>query len=300
MATQHRVSTSPGRQLPSRTNLSRQLPVVAATTSIPVARRAALLAASCLLLTAGACADEQEIDLATCGEPEVYRIDRVELPRSSAQVRELGLDLDRDDRAVPDNQLGMLIGVLDAALHFNAGEATSDRLAGEVAWDLAVRACGDREVVSLGRPESLDEVQLVGAGGAGVLSARGAGGEVPLSLLFDPEAVVADPGWLPGMAAAIELVREADGTGISARFGIALDADAVFEAFVPPVARFLETHEIEDPVVMQHLDRNRDGSITAEELRASTVVRSLLAPDLRIDGAPALSFGLGLSGARKP
>jgi hypothetical protein len=184
-------------------------------------------------------------------------------------------------------------------LQLDAGAAANDRLAGEVSWDLALRTCGDRAVISLGRAESLDEIQLVGGAGPGMLSAHGAGGELPLSLMFDPDTAVADPGWLPGVAAAIELERSADGARLSAKLGIALDNAAVFDALVPPVARFFEAHGVGEPVVMQHLDRDHDGRITEEELRASTIVQSLLAPDLRVDGAPAISLGLGLSGARR-
>jgi hypothetical protein len=187
------------------------------------------------------------------------------------------------------------LGPLDVAA------VMSDRLAGEVEWRLAVRACGDRVAVSLGRAGRLDEVQLVGpAAGAGTLEARGAGGELPLSLMFDPAAAVAEPGWLPGALAAIALDRSADGARFSAKLGIALDDAAAFEAVVPPLARFFDEHLEEGSYLATHFDRDGDGRITEQELRGSALFRSLFAPDLHVDGAPALSLGFGLSGVREP
>ena len=253
-----------------------------------------------MLVFAGACAaDEPGVDLTSCEAPELYRIDRVELPRNHDEARRLGLDLDRDDNAVVDNQLGLVISTLDTQFGpFDLGAVASGRLAAEVPWSLALRTCGDRVVVSLGRAEALDEVQLVGDAGPGALAARGTGGELPLSLMFDPDAAVADPGWLSGVAMAIELERSADGARLSARLGVALDDTAVFDTVVPPVARFLDAHRVEQASAVEHLDRDDDGRVTEQEVRASTVLRSLLAPDLRLDAAPALSFGVGLSGVR--
>ncbi|HWU90817.1 MAG TPA: hypothetical protein VN253_26305, partial [Kofleriaceae bacterium] len=126
------------------------------------------------------------------------------------------------------------------------------------------------------------------------------GGELPLSLMFDPDAAVPDPGWLPGVAAAIELERSADGARITAKLGVALDAAAVFDVVVPPLARFFDAHWDEQLYVVEHLDSDHDGRISEPEVRASTVLRSLLAPDLQLGGTSVLSLGVGLSGARVP
>jgi hypothetical protein len=292
MPSQALVLPSRARQIPSRFNLPRQ------------AAGTALFAASCALAAlalAGCATEEPELDLAACGAPEVYRIDRIELPRDNASARALGLDLDREAPAAVDNQLGMVSSMLHGQLGpIDMAAVMSERLAGEVEWKLAVRPCGDRVAVSLGRADRLDEVQLVGSAGTGTVAARGAGGELPLSLMFDPDAAIADPGWLPGALAAIELDRSADGARLTAKLGLALDDAAALEASVPPLARFFDAHLPAGSYLATHFDRDRDGRITEQELRDSTLFRSLFMPDLLLDGAPAVSLGVGLSGERAP
>jgi hypothetical protein len=293
MAAQPLVRSSAARQLPSRFNLARQI-----TGGAGFAASCALLAAIAL---SGCAADgdgEAALDLAVCAAPDIYRIDRVELPRDNDGARSLGLDLDGDGAS--DNVLGQVAGTLDDQLGpLDMAAVMSDRLAGEVEWKLAVRSCGDRVAVSLGRGDRLDEVQLVGPA-AGTGPARGAGGELPLSLMFDPGAQVADPGWVAGATGAIELDRAADGARFSARLGLAFDGEAAFEAIVPPLARFLDAHLAGGSYLIAYLDRNGDGRITEQELRDSPGVRALFAPDLRVDGAPQISLGVGLSGVRAP
>ncbi len=303
MATQPLVPVSTARQVPSRFNLRRQ---IAGTTGL-AASCAALAAAAAAL---GGCAgDEPDLDLAACDAPEVYRIERAVLPRDNSEALALGLDLDREDAASSDNQLGLVLSTLDAQFQpLDVAAVMNDRLAGEVDWKLATRACGDRFAVSLGRGDRLDEwlddVQLVGPAASGTdsrtIAARGAGGELPLSLMFDPAGAVADPGWLPGVLGAIEFGRSADGARLTGKLGVALDDVAAFEAIVPPLARFFDAHLEDGSLLITHFDQDRDGRITEAELRASPLFHSLLAPDLRIDGAPALSLGVGLSAVRAP
>src|SRR5262245_60357057 len=176
MAAQHRNSRRDhgrsARQLPSKLHLTRQ-----------IGGRAMTVAASCLVLALGACGVEapEDIDVAACAAPEVYRIDRVELPRSHGQARALGLDLDRDGNAAADNQLGIVMSTLDGEFQpVDVVAMTNGRLATEVEWRLSLRACGARTVVSFGRADGLAAVQLVGDAGAGAVSARGEAGELPL------------------------------------------------------------------------------------------------------------------------
>lgn len=260
------------------------------------------LAASCALLaiTASGCTAEGPIDLAACDAPEIYRIDRVELPHRNEAAVALGFDLNEDK--VADNQLGFVLGAAAGLLRpFEVTAVTSERLAGEVAWKLAVRSCGeDRTAVSFGRADRIEEVQLVGPSSAVPLAARGGGGELPLSLMFDAAAAVADPGWLPGGVDAIELERSADGARISGKLGIALDAAAVVGVVVPPLTRYFEAHPDQPTYVVERLDLDRDGRITEGELRSSPLIQSLFAPDLAAGDRAALSLGLGLSAVREP
>lgn len=259
------------------------------------------LAASCALLaiTASGCIGEEPIDLAACDAPEIYRVDRVELPRRNEAAFALGFDLNGD--GVADNQLGAVLATASGSLRpFDVTPVTSDRLAAEVAWKLAVRSCGDRTAVSFGRADRLDEVQLVGASGAVPLSARGDGGELPLSLMFDAAAAVADPGWLPAATGAIALERSADGARISGKLGVALDGEAVLDVVLPAVVRYFEAYPTQASFNVEGLDLDRDGRITEQELRSTTLIQSLFAPDLALGDLAALSFGLGFSGAREP
>jgi hypothetical protein len=296
MAAQELVPASSARQLPSTFNPARQ---IAGT---------ARFAASCSIVAAaalgGCAADEPALELAACDAPEVYRIDRVELPRTNPEALALGLDVDLghpDNVASIDNQLGLVIAMLHTQLGpLDMAAVTSDRLAGEVEWTLATRACGDRVAVSLGRADRLGGLQLVGAAGPGTLEARGAGGELPLSLMFDPAAAIADPGWLPAALAAIELDRSADGARLTARLGVALDDTAAFEAVVPPLARYLDAHLEPGSYFATYFDRDQDGRITEQELREGSILRAMFAPDLRAGDAPAISLGIGLGAVRVP
>lgn len=295
MVAQALVSASIARQLPSTFNPVRQ---IAGT-----ARFAAWCALAAAAALAGCATDEPaaDLDLAACDAPEVYRIDRVRLPRTNPEARAVGLDVDRDGAASIDNQLGLVIAMLHTQLGpLDMAAVTSDRLASEVEWTLATRACGDRVAVSLGRADRQDDVQLVGDAGPGTLAARGAGLELPLSLMFDPAAAVDDPGWLPGALAAIEIDRSADGTRLQARLGVALDDAAAFEAVVPPLARYLDAHLEPSSYFATYFDRDEDGRITEQELREGSILRSMFAPDLRAGDAPAISLGIGLGAQRAP
>jgi hypothetical protein len=47
-----------------------------------------------------------------------------------------------------------------------------------------------------------------------------------------------------------------------------------------------------------HFDKNNDGIITEQEVRDASIVKSLLAPDLRVGELDAISFGFRIHATR--
>lgn len=237
-----------------------------------------------------ACAsDEAPFDLEACDAPEAFRVTRVDLPINSIEARAGGLDLNGDD--VVDNQLGLVIGTVTGLWQPPLEEHAQAHLAADVDWRVAVRRCpGDRQAIAL-HSAGTEPVYVVTE--PGTPEARGEGGaDLPLGTLFDGLGTGTDPGWISADFARIELGTRTS-SELALRVGVGLDAaattDIVAEAYAPYLDATLED-EYRDEV-----DGNGDGVITATELGDSSIVQSLLYPDLELrDDRGGISFGLPL------
>jgi hypothetical protein len=224
-------------------------------------------------LVAG-CATDDEIDPSACDAPVLYRVNQVQWPANHEQARTIGFDL--DGNGVVDNQLGTLAVSLDNYFvePFDLSGSATAQMVDRVAWDLAVQQCpSDRVLVTINGGEP-----IAGRSIDGVIDARGAGGEVPLAALADPTGSVADPGWRASKASALRLV--ASGDQLVGDVGMAPAQDDVSSAVVAAMTAFVDGRVEEQPELLEVLDTNGDGTISYTEISESTLVKSLLAPDL--------------------
>src|SRR5205085_12416445 len=132
-------------------------------------------------------------------------------------------------------------------------------------------------------------------------------GTLPISIGVDPAA----PLRLDLRAARVR-VTNISRTGASAIIAGAIAKADVDAVVIPAIARNLTRIIGEDcgkpetdracgcpggsrgELVQVYLDDDDNCRISTAELLASTVIRSLFAPDLKIDGVDALSFGIGV------
>lgn len=214
----------------------------------------------CLLLVAvvGCATDPAE---PRC-ETRRLRVDAVTVPKNNNLAREFGFDLNADEAV--DNNAGMVTATLHTMItNFDLGTAATVRLADDIVWEVEVETCDD--------------------GTQRIADAR-----MPVSTVFDPIGTFPAAGFLAANRSAIQVAQRADGTW-SGTLGMAFAADALIEATVAPLAPYFDTHQL----FMEYLDKSpKDGHITVEEMRAASVVKTLLAPDLGSDGT---SFGIAFT-----
>jgi hypothetical protein len=84
----------------------------------------------------------------------------------------------------------------------------------------------------------------------------------------------------------------------------AITQEEINTVLIPQVATMLEEMVQKDPttkeakMILQLLDTNKDGHITAAEVQGNALIQQLLRPDVTIDGKPSVSFGLGFEAAK--
>jgi hypothetical protein len=274
----------------SNSNLFRQL-----------LRHALTLVPLSAIALAGCAADEPEPPV--CDAPQMFRVTQIQLPARALEARQMGEDLN-GDRAV-DNQLGMLVGSLETYFDtttFDLSGSANERLASDVMWTFALRTCSDGSYTLTSNIGSVPgTVELAGRldPGRGTVHFTGTGGALPLSLLFDPGHAQLDPGWQTGLTTAAELSIADDGVRLDVlRFGMAVEGQSALGAIVAPMTPFLDARAATDNTIREEFDRNKDGHITLDEVTNASLTRSLLAPDLVVDGTRALSIGFALTARR--
>lgn len=271
--------------------------------TFPVTRMSALLAIGAFAALAGCAADDDpEPDVPPDYRSTYYRIDRIELPQSSAEADEAALDLDGDGEV--DNAGGNALAVFQVLIE-TAGErlpiSVQDGLdSGRVDWIIEIgrdtvipgraaaalhrAADADRDA----RYEIADGVELVGDGrdDGDRFRTRAGRGVVPAAFLAD---VIGDwpVTWVNGVAVALEM-RSPPGGELAGRIAFATRRD--FGPVVAgPLAAFM-TERLQAGTLVYAADMDTDGDlvITEEEFLASPLTRSLLGPDLDLvddDGA---------------
>jgi hypothetical protein len=178
-----------------------------------------------------------------------YRIVGVDLPVTYTDVVELGFDLDGD--GISDNRLGTghaLLHQLSPA--FDVGGVLERRL------------------------ELLEWTFTIGHGVAWI-------DRIPLGALGDALGS-ADPGWIEVIPHA--RVDVADGDHAVVALGVAIPTADVHAHVVPALAAYFTSRlAIGDSDFAADADSDEDGVITVAELLATTLVSTMLTPDLEPD-----------------
>ena len=219
----------------------------------------------CLVLVIAMAGCATDDDAAPVCTTRVLRIDEVTIPGTNSAARVVAFDLD-DDKAA-DNQLGMVAGVVQSQLAVNLSNAVNARLQGDVVWELAVQQCDDGTQTLVG------------------------GDEMPVAAMFDPSARL-DPGWITATRSAVFIEPFENGRW-QGRVGMGLPSELVTSAFTVPIAEYLTSHGL---FLATFDTMPADGNITPQELANTTLIKSLLAPDLG-HGKLGISFGLSFTAA---
>jgi hypothetical protein len=247
----------------------------------------------------------------TTGAYHHYVTSSLRIPTSAELQREYGLDVDGDPDGRPDNQLGNVFvaltsnsdadlqGEIDAALaggqlvllhSVRADDLTADR---SVSWQVytgtetAVPPAFDgSDSFEMGEGTSQPIIGYT-SGGAYDATIRGAGA-LTVKLAVSPSA---PPIALDLIQARVEATIDAD--GCSGRFGGAVTQEQVDTRLIPSVVAMMNGAIARDPgcplacemgtsaaLIIEVFDDNMDGTITEEELRQSSIIQTLLAPDL--------------------
>jgi hypothetical protein len=253
------------------------------------------------LLTLGSlvgCVADDGFDTRTCSPPTEYRIDSVRVPRNNAEAHSLGLDLNGDK--VVDNTLGLVAGTIVTLFpegSLDLAARAEAHLATDTDWRLAISECPDdhRLVALTDGPATIDG-QLLGTSASGQIRASGRAAAVPLTSLWDGDGS-AGPQWLSSTAGVIELPDPRGAETFTARLAVAIEGVAGAHAVVHAMTPFVDAN-LED--YRDDIDTNHDGTISEAELEASSLVQSLLAPDLTFDGVDSVSYGFEIHATRVP
>jgi len=230
----------------------------------------------------------------TCSpERTVYRITSVDPSLSQAHR----IDLDGD--GVPDNALGQAhdtIAGVDAA--FAVDPRFDARLASDVAWLVAVDRCGSDVRVTIDEgmvlpgdptPEMPGELpRAVGTQHDSEIEARDGQVHVPLGALADV-AHALPTRWITGEGLTVHatvLPDELDGV-----FAMGIDPSDARGELAPPIAAFLTARPADD-LLRAGADGDRDGTVTATEVAATTPFADATAGDVTLvapDGTPRLA-----------
>lgn len=267
-----------------------------------------------------------------------YVVDSIDIPNDSEEARALGLDLDRDANGRIDNQLGFVLAAVLGALPDYDLDAEAAALIGEGSithlFDMQATDLVNATEVGLdvlhGRDLDDDTSDnLSGSEPFGVDQTRGSGllvgfvqagrleasvGEVPVAFTF------------PGLEVAFvvrlshaRVVATVDENGMSGVITGGISERVIDEVFVPALHRGFENIVQRDcdgtscssnlaEVLLDVFDvQPGDGTLTLEEVRDSSLLQALLAPDVDLeneDGSYApecdghedhLSVGLGFT-----
>jgi hypothetical protein len=241
----------------------------------------------CLVFALAACASEPG-PINYSGETRRFVVDSIAVPKNNSEARAFGLDIDQD-RTV-DNQLGMVIGTLNS--FGNITKHPDDMIAsGVIASSVELVAndfASDSTVALRYIGSDGDTADLIGGelhAGAFTTALSG-GGAVHLPVFVD-----ADPVILPLVHMRAALVPDGRGGYDATIAGAVPEAVAKTVAFEGVMEMFASRPG--DHIVFHRMldTQPLDYAITQQEFEQNNLVRSLMSPDLQIDGAELLSIG---------
>jgi hypothetical protein len=270
----------------------------------------------------------------TSGEFHHYVTSSLQIPLTGELQREYGINVDGDLGGRPDNQLGNVFVALtsnsDADLQGRIDAAVAD---GSVVLLHSVRADdleSDRSVswqvypgAPAGAPPRFDgadaftlgagiSAPIIGRTSSGTYDATPKGaGELTIQLKVSETA---PPIALDLIKARVEATIDA--AGCRGRFGGAVTQAQVDTILIPSVVDMMNSAIARDPgcpaaceagtsaaLIVDVFDTNLDGTVTEDEVRNSSIIQTLLAPDLDLldeagDYAPdgleeSISLGVG-------
>lgn len=244
--------------------------------------------------TLAGCSDDQAAaGPIVCAAPEVtaYRIDHIDLPMTSTDARDQGLDIVGDGTV--DNAGGALLAQLIANFwepqvwlpeHLQA--ALDD---GRVTWIVTTSSCPGTDQVSVTLQRAVvdaggfrlapdDARPAVGVRQGAHLVARDGAAVAPVSTLVDvlgSEPVV----WVGGDGLAVDVQVQADGT-LAGRLGLGLQPEHELVIARPLAAFFTYRLAEGGSELARALDVDHDGTVTVEEFLESQLMSVLLGVDV--------------------
>jgi hypothetical protein len=221
------------------------------------------------------------------GETHRYVIDSIALPMNNSEARAFGVDLNRD-RAI-DNQLGQVIATLE-----QLGDITThgpDMIAGGSIASSVELVADDLE------HDDTVAVSYIGADGehadvvGGAMASGAFLGTVPgTAIVHLPVFVDADPIVVRLTHMRANLTPDGRG-GFDGIIAGAIDADEAMGAAFAGVDQMFKSRPSDHLVFFRMIDANRDFVATEAEFEKSSIIASLLAPDVTLDGIKMLSIG---------
>jgi hypothetical protein len=265
-----------------------------------------------LLLLAACGSSESSPTPPTSGTVHHYVTTDLRVPITAELQREYGLDIDNDSAHKPDNQLGSVFVALssssDADIQGRIDTAIAD---GKLVLHHAVLAdalASDGSVSWQVDVPDADGEPVIGKTKGNMFSATRAGaGRLTVQIqVSETDAPLA----LDLLSARVE--AHVDDATVSGRLGGAVTQEDVDTKLIPSVVRMMNSAIARDPgcpsackagssaaLVIEVFDKNMDGTITEDEIRTSSIIQTLLAPDLDLDGdgeRESISLGVGFEG----
>lgn len=243
---------------------------------------------ACLVFALAACASEPE-PLQYTGPARRFAVDAIALPLNNTEARAFGADLN-GDRTV-DNQLGMVISTL-SSISGNVTTHGDDMIAAGVLASSVVLVADD-----LSRDDTValryfgadgDEAELIdGALASGRFTTRASGaGAVHLPVFVDSDPII-----IPLVHMRASLVADGRG-GYDATIQGAVPHDVALAAAYAGITQMFESRPSDHVAFFRMLDTSPyDFTITRQEFDNNTLIASLMAPDLDLDGEDLLSIG---------
>lgn len=267
--------------------------------------------ALCVFAVGCSAAPADEVPDVTSGEYHHYVTSGLRIPTSGELQREYGLNIDGDAAGRPDNQLGNVFvaltsnsdadlqGEIDGSIADGSlvvlHSVRADDLAkdGSVSWQVYLgEAAGapprwdgsDRFELAPG-----SSTPIIGHTQNGSYDGKPAGaGELTLAIDVSSSA---PPITLGLIKARVEATVDAN--GCTGRMGGAITKQQVDTVLIPSVVQMMNAAIARDPgcpsacmtgtsaaLIVDVFDKDKDGTITEDEVRNSSIIQTLLAPDL--------------------
>jgi hypothetical protein len=245
---------------------------------------------ACLLFALAACATDPE-PIEYTGAKQRFVVNAIQVPMTNTQAREYGADLNGDKTV--DNQLGMVFGTLasfgDITTH--APEMIASGSIESSVELVADNLSNDGTVALLYKGSEGDTPTLVG----GTLSDGRFTTELPgAAAAWLPVFVDADPSVLPLVHLRATLVPDGFG-GFDGTIAGAVPIETALSAAYDGIAQMIETRPGDHIAFFRMLDTQpADQKLTRDEVVNNPLIKSLLSPDLKIDGDLYVSIGFNV------